>query len=227
MFAIQEEIARNIVRAYDFYLNGRKLFHQGTRQSIRRASGMFARAIDEDEQYALALAELADCYSYLFMYFDMDQDCVQRSDAASTKAVELDPELAEAHAARALAVSLNARYAESELEFDRAIGSGYASLEWIEMIPNLIRFAVSPAFRRFSIDSDRPAAKDALPAEPLLALQRLHPKGRGHESGLEDEHVKVVLRLRSLGREDVSLLGIHQQGVRLIAAHRLDSEPRI
>lgn len=39
---------------------------------------------------------------------------MKEADAASLKALELDPELAEAHAARGLAVSLDRRYEEAE-----------------------------------------------------------------------------------------------------------------
>jgi serine/threonine protein kinase/Flp pilus assembly protein TadD len=144
VFAIQDEIAKNIVQslkiklskrekralaktktqdvqAYDFYLRGRTFFHQGRRKSIEYASEMFNRAIKEDPGYTLAYAGLADCYSYLFMYFEKERENIERSVAASKKALGLDPELAEAHAARGLAVSLDRQYDEAEKEFDKAI----------------------------------------------------------------------------------------------------------
>jgi len=144
VFDVQEEIAKNIVRAleitlskkeidalekvktqdfhaYDLYLRGREFFNQGQHKSIRYASEMFTHAIEKDVNYALAYAGLADCYSYLFMYFDNKEKNIQQSMVASTKAIELDPGLAEAHTARGLAVSLNMQYEEAEKEFDRAI----------------------------------------------------------------------------------------------------------
>lgn len=144
VFAIQEEIAKNIVRAlkiklskkekntigkvktqdvqaYDFYLRGREFFHQERRKNIHYASEMFTRAIEKDQGYALAYAGLADCYSFLFIYFEKKQENIVRSMAASKRAIELDPELAEAHAARGLAVSLSMHYDEAEMEFDKAI----------------------------------------------------------------------------------------------------------
>jgi TolB-like protein/Flp pilus assembly protein TadD len=144
VFAIQEEIAKNIVRAlkiklsqrekralakvktqdvqaYDFYLRGREFFHQGTRKNIKYASEMFTRAIKKDLDYALAYAGLADCYSFLFTFFEKTQENIERSLAASKRAIELDPELAEAHTARGLAVSRSMQYDEAEKEFDRAI----------------------------------------------------------------------------------------------------------
>jgi adenylate cyclase len=144
VFAIQEEIAKNIVQslkiklsksekralgkvktqdvqAYDFYLRGREFFHQGRYKNIQYASEMFTRAIKKDLDYALAYAGIADCYSYLFMYFEKRQENIEQSLAASKRAIELDPELAEAHAARGLAVSLSMQYDEAEKAFDRAI----------------------------------------------------------------------------------------------------------
>jgi len=144
VFAIQDEIAKNIVRAleiklskkekrvlgkvktqnvqaYDFYLRGRTFFHQGRRKSIEYASEMFTRAINEDPDYTLAYAGLADCYSYLFMYFEKKRENIERAADVSKKALKLDPELAEAHTARGLAVSLSKQYDEAEREFEKAI----------------------------------------------------------------------------------------------------------
>jgi len=144
VFAIQEEIAKNIVRAlriklskrekralgkvkthdvqaYDFYLRGREFFNREGRKNYQYASEMFTRAIKKDLDYALAYAGLADCYSSLSTYYEKKQENSERSLAASKRAIELDPELAEAHAARGLAVSLSMQYDEAEKEFDRAI----------------------------------------------------------------------------------------------------------
>ncbi len=144
VFSIQEEIARSIVdaleiklstrekrglgkvktrdiQAYDYYLKGREFFHKVTRKNIEYASEMFSRAIEEDPNYALAHAGLADCYSYLFWYFGGSQENSEGSASESKKALELDQNLAEAHTSRGLAVSLNLQYAEAEKEFDIAI----------------------------------------------------------------------------------------------------------
>jgi len=57
----------------------------------------------------------------LYMYWDGSQANLEGADAYSKKALELAPELAEAHAARGLAVSLSQRYQEAEREFETAI----------------------------------------------------------------------------------------------------------
>ena len=144
VFAIQDEIAQAIARAlqvtlspgarggaeraakvdiqaYDFYLKGRKFFYQFRQQGFEFARQMFARAIVIDPGYARAYAGVADCCSFLYMYFDSSEDNLKEADAASRKAVETDPGSAEAHASRGLAVSLRKRFDEAKVEFETAI----------------------------------------------------------------------------------------------------------
>jgi len=144
VFAIQDEIAQNIVQAlkvklsekekrslkkiptkdvqaYDLYLRGRKFFYQTRRKSIEFARDMFSRAIKRDPGYSLAYAGIADCCSWLFMYWDSNKENLEQSITASQKALELDSELAEAHAAHGLAVSLSKQHDEAEREFETAI----------------------------------------------------------------------------------------------------------
>jgi non-specific serine/threonine protein kinase len=144
VFAIQDEIAQSIVgalevtlsprerraikqvatadvRAYDYYLRGRQHFRQFRRKSIEVARQMFARAIEIDPGYAGAYAGLADCHSYLYMFWNVSEEHSREADEASRKAVELDPELPEAYVARGVAVSLTDRYAEANEQFENAI----------------------------------------------------------------------------------------------------------
>ncbi len=144
VFAIQDEIAKSIARtlrvmltekekkaieqrptqdvqAYDYYLRGRQFFHQMRRKGFGFARDMFARAIALDPSYAKAYAGLADCCSLLYGYWDATDENLKEADAASRKALQLAPELAEAHVARAVALSLNKRFDEGEAEFKTAL----------------------------------------------------------------------------------------------------------
>ena len=144
VFAIQDEIAHSIVRslevklsetekrlleriptrnieAYDFYIRGRQFFYQSKRKSIECAIEMFAHATAKDPLYALAYAGLADCYSYLYMYFDSARSNLELAQEMSRMALDLDPELAEAHTACGFAVSLSGKHVEAEDEFKKAI----------------------------------------------------------------------------------------------------------
>ncbi len=144
VFAIQDEIAENIVRAlrvvlseeerraieaapttdieaYDYYLRGLQFFHQFRRAGVQFARRMFERAMEIDPGYALANAGAADCCSFLYMYWDASKANLERADTYSKKALELGPDLAEAHASRGFAVSLSKRYDEARREFETAI----------------------------------------------------------------------------------------------------------
>ncbi len=109
------------VHAYDYYLRGRKHLFQANREGFLLAIEMFKKAIDVDTQFALAYAGLADTFSWLYMYADLDRDNLQKASEASGKALVIDPDLAEAHSARALALSLRGNQDEARAEFETAI----------------------------------------------------------------------------------------------------------
>jgi len=144
VFAIQDEIAGNIVRAlrvvlsedekraieqapttdieaYDYYLRGRQFVHQFRRTGIQFARRMFERAMEADPGYAPAYAGAADCCSFLYMYWDASKANLEGADTYSKRAVELAPELAEPHASRGFSYSLNRRYDLARQEFETAI----------------------------------------------------------------------------------------------------------
>ncbi len=144
VFAVQDEIAENIVRAlrvvltdqekraidkprtgsieaYDFYLRGRQAFNLLREKSIQFARRMFARAIEIDPQFAPAYAGTADCSSFLFMWWDPSRANLEEAQAASRKALDLAPGMAETHASRGLALTLSVQYAEAETEFLTAL----------------------------------------------------------------------------------------------------------
>ena len=144
IFAIQDEIAQNIaqalqvmltekekraieqvptvhVKAYDYYLRGRQFFHQFRQRGFQFARQMFTRATEIDPRYAGAYAGIADCSSFLYMYWDGTEANLKQADEASRKALELDPESAEGHASRGLALSLTKQFDEAQVEFETAI----------------------------------------------------------------------------------------------------------
>jgi non-specific serine/threonine protein kinase len=144
VFEVQDEISSNIVRAlevtlspkekeairrqtpvnfqaYEYYLRGRSLFHRGIKAAHGRALEMFTRAIEIDSDFAAAHAGVADVSSYARMYYGGSATDLERADEASRKALGLAPELAEAHASRGLALSLQDRYEEAEEAFETAI----------------------------------------------------------------------------------------------------------
>lgn len=112
------------VRAYDFYLRGRQFFHQFRRKGFDLAREMFGKAIEIDPGYARAYAGIADCSAFLYFYWESSSGNLEQSDEASRKALELDPDLAEAHASRGLTASMRKEYEEAEREFRTAMRLG-------------------------------------------------------------------------------------------------------
>jgi tetratricopeptide (TPR) repeat protein len=82
---------------------------------------MFEKAIAIDPSYARAYAGLADCLSLNYKFFDKRESNLHEAEIASSRALELEPDLAEAHVARGLAVSLRERFDEAEQEFEQAM----------------------------------------------------------------------------------------------------------
>jgi serine/threonine protein kinase/TolB-like protein/Tfp pilus assembly protein PilF len=85
--------------AYQAYLQGRYYWNKRTEEDIRKAIVYFQQAINKDPNYALAYAGLADSYLVLSLYSSAPwQDTYRQAKAAATKALEIDDNLAEAHA---------------------------------------------------------------------------------------------------------------------------------
>ena len=108
-------------RAYELCLKGRQLFHQFRRTSFERAREMFNRAIALHPKCAIAHSGLADCCSYLYLYWEPTIDNLRLADSASPRAVLLSPGLAEAQVSRAVALSTLRNYPEAEEVFRTAI----------------------------------------------------------------------------------------------------------
>lgn len=141
IFAIQDDIARSIVaalaltlnpgdapdattrnpRAYDHYLKGLSFYHRFGPKSQGFAIDMFGRATALDPGFARAWAGLAGAHAALAVYHDGGEPALAAADEASRKAVELAPDLAEAHAARAVYFSARERFDEAARAFERAI----------------------------------------------------------------------------------------------------------
>jgi TolB-like protein/Tfp pilus assembly protein PilF len=118
---VMKQVATSDVRAYDYYLRGRKFFNQYGRHGVEFALQMFSRAIECDPTYAAAWAGVSDSCAYLYQNVDRSDALRGRSEEASRKALALDPDLAEAHVSRGVALSLSGRNEEADRAFERAI----------------------------------------------------------------------------------------------------------
>jgi adenylate cyclase len=108
--------------AYNLYLRGRHLWNQRTPESLQQALTYFQQAIARDSTYAAAYSGLADTYITLYDYGLLQAaQSTPNVRASATRALVLDPQLAEAHTSLAHLYLHEWNWAASESEFRRAI----------------------------------------------------------------------------------------------------------
>ena len=109
--------------AYQSYLKGRYYWNKRTRDGYSKAIDNFKAAIDSDPSFALAYTGLADCYNILSSYgLSSPNESFPLGKSAAMKALELDPDLAEAHTSMAYEkYQYEWDWAGGEREFKRAI----------------------------------------------------------------------------------------------------------
>jgi adenylate cyclase len=116
------------VEAYTCYLKARELFHRGSKSGYKAAREMFVKATVLDPSYARAYAGIADCDTFLYLR-TTEPISFEAILAMSDKALALDNGLADAYASRGAALSAVKRYAEAEVEFEKAISLDPNSFE--------------------------------------------------------------------------------------------------
>jgi protein kinase/serine/threonine-protein kinase len=149
IFSIQTEIAQRIAKAltttlspevttrierqptedlmaYDATLRGRERYRLYTEEANTEAIRLFRTSVDRDPSYAEPWAGLADAYGQRVLRYGYGIEWADSAEAAARHAIELDPELASAHKALALA-----HVAEGDLN-----GSLEANLRAVELAPN-------------------------------------------------------------------------------------------
>jgi tetratricopeptide (TPR) repeat protein len=109
--------------AQDLYLKGRYYFEKRTPDDLNKAVDFFTQAIVHDPAYPAPYVGLADTYNLLREYSAMlPQEAFPRALAAARRAVELDPNSAEAHNSLAFASFWGSFDAiTADREFKRAI----------------------------------------------------------------------------------------------------------
>jgi len=86
------------IEAYDYYCRGRHLFYQYTRGGNRAAINMYLKALELDENYALAYAGLSLCYAQLISRgWDENPIWLDKAQDAALRALGIDQSLAQAH----------------------------------------------------------------------------------------------------------------------------------
>jgi len=147
VFAVQTDIARRVAKrlkveirspekarlearspvrpdSYLAYLKGRSLLQQMiSAESLEGAKGQFELAISLDPKNAAAHSGLADTVRQIGWYYLSGPRAVweETTRRLTTRAIDLDPNLAEAHASLGLLLWDDLEYAEAEKEFKLAL----------------------------------------------------------------------------------------------------------
>lgn len=109
---------------YEAYLKGRYYWNQRTQVSIRTAIGHFEAALALDPTYAPAYAALADCFNQLATVMiggGPPHEWRPKAADAAIKALQIDGDLAEAHATLGYVRHYDWQWAEAERSLRRAI----------------------------------------------------------------------------------------------------------
>jgi len=108
--------------AYQLYLKGRYHWSRRTKDDMGKAIDNYKRAIELDPNFALAYAATAEVYNSMGKQFVRPKDCLPLAKAAATRALEIDPMLAEGHSSLADALAIyDWNWAESESHFKKAL----------------------------------------------------------------------------------------------------------
>src|SRR5207248_2535091 len=107
--------------AHRLYLLGRYEFAKYTQTGWNNAIRYYEQALKLDPNYALAYCGLADNYAYMGSVVMPEKEAIAKEKQFAQKALELDPELAEAHMSLALTLVADYDWRNGLKEFDRAL----------------------------------------------------------------------------------------------------------
>jgi TolB-like protein len=119
---VQPPVSPQVLEAHNLYLQGLYFWNKRTLEGFEKAIDYFQRAISKDPNSARAYAGLADSYILLEEYSFPQPELIQKGRVAALRALEIDPNLAEAHTALALIVeNFDWDWETAEKEYRRAI----------------------------------------------------------------------------------------------------------
>jgi adenylate cyclase len=144
--------------AYQLYLQGLFFWKKRNEPGLKSALRHFEKALEKDPDYALAWAGMADTYSLMGEYTNISRRVLYKDQMnAVHKALELDPDLAEAHISLAISLMLNDwNWAEAEKEFRLGLSLNPNYATGHHWLAELLMFMgnTEEAFREISLAVD-------------------------------------------------------------------------
>jgi len=137
---LQERPTRS-TEAYSCFLEGRELFRKGDEKSLREAVRLLEKAIEFDHSFARAYSELADCLLRLGnVGYEPYLESIAKAKIPLKRALDCDPNLAEAHATHSTMLfnEDDLRSAEAEarmaIELNPSLPDAYSALSNVLMV---------------------------------------------------------------------------------------------
>lgn len=175
-------------QAHQAYLKGRYFFEKRTQEGITKSIEYLELAIRIDPYYAIAYAGLAECYCMLTS-FDLlpPKNSMPKAKEAALKALSIEPNLAEAHAALGWSLLNDWEWTAAEKEFKLAIelNANYATGHHYYAI--YLRH-----MRRF--DASRAESKKAQELDPTSASRKATEGVTLYCAGHYDEAIEELRR---------------------------------
>jgi TolB-like protein/Tfp pilus assembly protein PilF len=153
--------------AYQLYLKGRFYFAKRTKEDLLKSIEIYEQAVKLDPKFALGYVGIAESWTVIPSFsYGSPAECIPKAKIAVQRALELDPDLPEAHTVSAMIASAyDWDWAKAESEFKRSL----------ELDPNLTithyRYGwtfLSPMGRHDEAISEMRIAMDK---EPLSLIQ--------------------------------------------------------
>jgi TolB-like protein len=229
LFAVQEEIAREIserlslrlsgaerqqlarrptgnLKAFQYYMQGRAYTSRRTREDLLAAIRYCEKAIEEDSNYALAYAGLADAYMALGVRgYVAPVEARRRAQEAARKALALDENLAEAHAQQGYSDTAFAPY-------NLSLGDGELRRA-IELSPSL---AVAHQYLALSLDKQGrfdEALVEVLKARELDPLSSIIARQEALPYYLKRDYARAMELLRQAKELGPTLNTTYEMGI--------------
>src|SRR5438128_2255332 len=192
--------------AHRLYLLGRYEFGKYSEAGWTSSIRYYEQALKLDPNYALAYCGIADTYAYMGGVMMPSKDAVAKEKEFAQKALDLDPELPEAHLSLACALAGAFDWRNAQVEFDRAI----------ELNPNLAwAYEIYAWFLGGLGRLDEAIAKDkkAIELDPLNSFFQSLAYFLYHARRYDDAIVQIK---KTLELDPASTLGRHLLGCCLL-----------
>ncbi len=203
LFAVQREIAGAIVgalggklgrpapqpidpEAYRLYLEARHHFNKWNQAGMLKSIGLFQQVVERDPKYSPAFAGLSDAYGLLTAFGSSaipPPESRAKAKAAALKAIELDPNSAEAWASLAPKLVEEFDWASAESAFRKALELGPNSAEahgWYAELYLTPKGRLEEALR----ESQQAASLDPLSPYAMVSVARRYYFLRQYDSAI-------------------------------------------